>query len=207
MEKQDITRVLTVLGYGPLAYDESVKAFQKDKGLTVDGIVGPKTSAAMLQFPKKGMMAEVEIRAKYGEPGDIKNLVRFNSPYLLTVAWDKNVKVKGFECHAKVVDRLTAIHAEILSVYGQSAIGQLGIDLWGGCYNYRKMRGGDSWSRHSWGIAEDRDPDRNQLHETIATARFARPEYAAMIWIYYKHGFLSQGWEKGFDWMHFEAAL
>ena len=81
---------------------------------------------------------------------------------------------------------------------------ELGIDLFGGCFNYRKKRNGSAMSMHSWGIAIDLDPARNKLNETKRTARFARPEYKKMIDIFYDNGFISLGREYNYDYMHFE---
>lgn len=110
------------------------------------------------------------------------------------------------QCHRLIADKLLKVFNEILQVYGYDKIVELGIDLFGGCYNFRQMRGGSDWSRHSWGIAIDLDPSRNQLKETSKTARFAKPEYKQMIEIFYKHGFVNLGVEKNYDWMHFEIA-
>ena len=109
-------------------------------------------------------------------------------------------------CHKLVAANFEAVFKELLSIYGLPKIQELGIDLFGGCFNYRQMRGGTEWSRHAFGIAIDLDPSRNQLKETARTARFAGPEYKTMIDIFYKHGFKSLGREKDYDWMHFEIS-
>ncbi len=122
----------------------------------------------------------------------------------MRLAWDKATKINKIRCHKLVAENLTNIFTEILEVYGYEKIVSLGIDLYGGCFNFRKMRGGNDYSRHSWGVAIDLDPERNQLKETAKTARFARPEYKQMIDIFYKYGFVSLGREKNYDYMHFE---
>ena len=142
---------------------------------------------------------------KYGFPTESPNyLTVLNLPYPMKLAWDKNVFVNKITCHKLVVDKLELIFKEILHYYGLEKIKELGIDIYGGCYNFRKMRGGNDYSRHSWGIAIDLDPERNLLKETSKTARFARKEYKPMIDIFYKYGFVSLGREKNYDWMHFE---
>ena len=142
---------------------------------------------------------------KYGKPTQEGNyLVTINLPYPMRLAWDKKTKVNKMRCNGLVAKNFQDIFSEILQVYGLEKIQELGIDLFGGCFNFRAMRGGSDYSRHSWGIAIDLDPERNQLKETSKTARFARPEYKQMIDIFYKYGFISLGREKNYDWMHFE---
>ena len=106
--------------------------------------------------------------------------------------------------HKDVADAFLPVFNAILTTYGYERIVELGIDLYGGCCNFGKMRGASSWSTHSWGIGIDLDPARNTLKETAKTARFARPEYKDMIDIFYKHGFISLGREKNYDFMHFQ---
>ena len=143
--------------------------------------------------------------AKYGKPNQNGTyLVSIKLPYPMRLAWDKNTKVNTMRCHKLVAQNFTNVFNELLKVYGLSKIQELGIDLFGGCFAFRAMRGGSDYSRHSWGIAIDLDPERNQLKETSKTARFARPEYKPMIDIFYKHGFVNLGVEKNYDWMHFE---
>ena len=147
-----------------------------------------------------------QIIAKYGKPNETGKgyLVTINIPYPMRLAWDTSVTVTKVSCHRLIADKLLAVFNDLLAHYGYEEIKRLGIDLYGGCFNYRKMRGGTSWSLHSWGIAIDLDPARNTLKETKRTARFARPEYKPMIDIFYKHGFESLGVESDYDWMHFQ---
>ena len=151
------------------------------------------------------MLKTNDIINKYGKPNQNGTyLVSIKLPYPMRLAWDLDTKVTKMRCHKLVAGKFIKVFSELLSVYGLEKIQELGIDIYGGCFNFRKMRGGSDYSRHSWGVAIDLDPERNQLKETKKTARFARPEYNPMIDIFYKHGFIGLGVEKDYDWMHFE---
>lgn len=152
------------------------------------------------------MLTTQEAIKKYGTPNETGKgyLTTIVTPFPLRIAWDTDSTTTRVTCHKLIADRLLSVFKDLLAHYGHAKIKELGIDLYGGCFNYRKMRGGSSWSKHAWGIAVDLDPARNTLKETSATARFARPEYKPMIDIFYKHGFISLGMEKNYDWMHFE---
>lgn len=149
-------------------------------------------------------MKTSEIIKLYGQPGDTKNLTTIMLPYPMRIAWDLTKVTNKIQCHKAAASSLTKIFNELLESYGFTELERLGIDLFGGCYNFRQMRGGSDWSVHSWALAIDLDPARNTLKETKATARFARPEYQRMIDIFYKHGWYSLGKEKNYDWMHFQ---
>lgn len=152
------------------------------------------------------MLTTQQATKKYGTPTvtGAEYLVTLELPYPMRLAWDLDTKVSKMRVHKMVKDNFKGVFDDLLSHYGYEKLVELGIDLFGGCFAYRKMRGGSSWSKHSWGIAIDLDPVRNQLKETSATARFARPEYKPMIDIFYKNGFIGLGPEKNYDWMHFE---
>lgn len=154
-------------------------------------------------------LTQAQIEAKYGKANKTGAgyLTTLQLPYPMFLNWDTKTTIKSFQCHKLIKDRLFNVFNDILLHYGLDEIKRLQLDDYGGCFNYRLMRGGTKLSTHSWGISIDLDPDRNLLKETSATARFARPEYKPMIDIFYKHGFLSLGREKNYDFMHFETAI
>lgn len=151
-------------------------------------------------------MTTSQLIKKYGEPNEMGAgyLKKILLPYRMRIAWDTDTFVTSIMCHTLAADKFSAVFNDLLHHYGYPELSALGIDLFGGCFNYRKKRNGSSMSMHAWGLAIDLDPARNLLKETKATARFARPEYKPMIDIFYNHGFISLGVEKDYDWMHFE---
>lgn len=151
------------------------------------------------------MMTDEKIIEKYGTPGDEDNFIIVTLPYEMRLAFPPYQPVNKIRCHKLVENNLLKVFNELLTVYTEPEIKKLGIDLFGGCVNVRLMRGSKTkWSRHSWGIAIDLDPARNGLKTKKPIAQFSKPEYKPMIDIFYKHGFISYGIEKDFDWMHFE---
>lgn len=152
------------------------------------------------------MKTATQYLKKFGQPNQSGKgyLVQIELPYPMRIAWDTKTTVKKMSCHKDIAEPLKAVFNDILKAYGLDKIKELGIDLFGGCFNFRAMRGGTSYSTHAWGLAVDLDPARNTLKETKKTARFARPEYKTMIDIFYKHGFIGLGREQDRDWMHFQ---
>jgi len=153
------------------------------------------------------MITTPELMAKYGKPNESGTpyLVKIDLPYPMVLSWDKSVSVKSIKCHKLVAEQFKAIFAEILQVYGYDKVKELNIDVYGGCFNFRKMRGGSDWSRHSWGVAIDLSPEKNALKTRFAYSQFAKPEYAQLHAIFEKNGFENLGKVKGYDAMHWQV--
>lgn len=140
----------------------------------------------------------------YGPVGE--NQTSLILPYPMVLAWDTGVVVKKITCHEKVKDSLSIIFENTLKAYGITSIKKLRLNLFGGCLNVRRMRGGSSWSMHSWGCAVDIDPEHNQLKWGKDKATLARSEYDLFWKIIEGEGWVSLGRERNYDYMHFQAA-
>jgi hypothetical protein len=196
--------------FGPITERETLK-FQSTNGLKADGIVGPKTWAFVTRvsnntplsnkWPKQDYTSMVNF---YGPVGE--NQTRVEMPYKLKLAWAPTTELSRITCHQKVANSVYTIFEKTLKAYGEKDILKLRLDLFGGCLNVRRMRGGSAWSIHSWGTAIDLDPDRNQLRWGRDQAVFAKKEYEEFWKIVEAEGWTSLGRERNFDWMHFQAA-
>lgn len=140
----------------------------------------------------------------YGKPGS--NQVDAIMPYPLRVAWDLKSTVKKFSVHRLVKVNIERVFQRTLDYYGYERIKELHLDLWGGCLNVRKMRGGKNYSMHSWGIAVDMDPDRNGFKTSWKNAEFSKPAYKQWVQFWYDEGAINLGLERNFDPMHFQFA-
>jgi len=165
----------------------AVAAFQSSEKLVADGIAGTKTLKALFSEKTKSLYAggkeltalraEPEVSVAkgrwprqngcsnfYGPPGNPDCTAgTVNLGAAMRLAWDKTETVKSFHCHKIVAPYMSAIFEQTVRHYGEQKWRELGLDLFGGCYNLRPMRGGKAFSMHSWGIAVDIDPERNQL--------------------------------------------
>ncbi len=195
----------------------------------IDGYEGPQTRQALLELEARRDGREVEATAWrdlvtapppsarpsvwplqrdvekfYGKPGE--NQVTLALPRPMFIAWNPSQKVTRFSVHEKCHDAMLRCFQRIADAYTEDQAAVLGINLFGGCLNVRKMRGGSAMSMHSWGIAIDFDPARNQLKWGRDRARLARPDGETFWRIWEDEGFVSLGRLKNFDWMHVQAA-
>lgn len=178
-----------------------IRALQTLIGTTPDGFWGPKSTAACQAHLRK-LMPKVSPWPKsdsaslikfYGEPGDESNLINLPAPVPMRYGVRE---IKTIRCHRKVGDSL----ARALTEAYKSA--PAFVENYDGCFNFRKMRGGTSYSLHAWGAAIDLSAETNGNHThwpTAATMPLSVMEAFA------REGWLSAGafWSR--DSMHFQS--
>lgn len=140
----------------------------------------------------------------FGNQGD--QLISVQLPYTHKFSWQLDKKINAFKCHAKVADSISSVLTKVLNHYGPDEIKRLRLDVWGGCFNIRPIRGGTKPSMHSWGIAIDYDPNRNKLKWGADKAVFAGEAYRPWWEFWEEEGWVSLGRARNFDWMHLQAA-
>jgi peptidoglycan hydrolase-like protein with peptidoglycan-binding domain len=225
----DIQRLLKHHGFDPGPVDgkagarttNAVMAFQIANGLSADGRVGPLTEAALTGDNRPEAVGEVSLPPPpspatgswplqkdcmtfYGGVGLNQKMLPL--PYPMRLAWKKTVTVTRISVHSKVFDSAGRAFAKIATTFDAKDRTNLGLDLFGGSMNVRRMRGGSAYSMHAWGIAIDFDPERNQLQWDHGTARLARPDAVEFWKIWEAEGWISLGRAHDKDWMHVQAA-
>ena len=209
-----------------LSVDEQIEFWKRNPKLSPEApgpvVMSAVSTAAPLITPR--LLTTAEILKTYGNPGDPDNLTTITTPFTMRLAWDPSKPVTKITCHKKIAVPLGNVLSDILAHYGAARVKELGIDLFGGCLNYRPQRGLEKkyaaaikaknyelantyLSRHSWATAFDLDPARNDLKTRAPKAQFSKPEYKLMVDICYQHGFIGYGRERNNDYMHFEIGV
>lgn len=124
-------------------------------------------------------------------------------PAPLKLSWG-DARVTTFRAHKRLVPAFTAAFAALFAdPEAWASIGDFG-----GCYNFRTVRGKNALSRHSWGIAIDMDVLDNPMFGVVPRVH---PRVRAIM---REHGFAWGGatiWGGDFPWarrdaMHFEPS-
>jgi hypothetical protein len=133
-------------------------------------------------------------------------LVTMGLPYPMRLSWDTATTVRKITCHKAVQRDLAAILSEIYALYGRdmAQVRARRMDLYGGCYNFRRMRGLANLSMHSYGIAIDLDPERNPIGVKWKHGEGMMP--GEVVDIFAAHGWTWGGlWRTRPDAMHFQS--
>lgn len=175
---------------------------QAHVGTVPDGFWGRKSIAAC-QKHLRGLMpkpspwpssSRSSLSRFYGSAGDESKLENLTVSDLGVKYYGQ--KVKTVRCNAKVAESLGRIlqelsktHPEVLADYN-------------GCFNFRRMRGGSSYSLHAYGAAIDFMAGSNGLR-TSWPSRATMP--ITVMEAFAREGWIAAGAFWGRDAMHFQA--
>lgn len=145
-----------------------------------------------------------------GAPGLTESLDKVNLPFPVVLAWKPSYNIRQFSAHKLVTRHIELVYADLAKL-DKHLINRAGIQLWGGCYEFRPVRGTETrdkppFSAHSWGIAVDTDPVRNGLFMKAPKANLSHAEFDPIHDIWARYGFLNMGHVIGRDYMHHEAS-
>lgn len=181
-----------------------IQHIQERIGVVSDGRWGPISQAALRKHlmalmpkPYRFPQSYREMFEFYGTPGTpvvpCKGLTRIDTAKLNNLIYEGK-RVRSVQCHEKIAVPLL----NFLTEMNDSEFHKI-LQLYGGCYNPRKVKGGSNISDHAWGAAIDLDAGKNKL-------KWHWPMQAHMPLEVYemaaKYGASSLGWTGNFDAMH-----
>lgn len=177
--------------------DPEALATFKDADAHEDPFIVPQNS----NWPKQSASS---MDRYFGAKGTNQGSLKL--PFPMRIAWNKDQTCTKITLNKRVIESAGRAFEKIASHYDARARTRLGLDLFGGSLNVRRMRGGSAWSIHSWGCAIDFDPERNQLKWNNRKATLASSQCEAFWEFWEEEGWISLGRARNYDWMHVQAA-
>lgn len=139
------------------------------------------------EVAKIGRYSNADMQRAFGVVGE--GTIRTELPYPMRLAWDTDTVVSHTQVHHLVARALQDALQAVLDHYGATAVTTLGLDLLGGVFNKRHMRGGTTWSSHAWGVSIDINPAGNPFRAHTSDTTFVNPAYTEFARIMVQHGF------------------
>ncbi|MER9546467.1 M15 family metallopeptidase [Mesorhizobium sp. M0437] len=130
-----------------------------------------------------------------------QNLVQIAQPWSMVLSWAVNTPVSHFRIHRLCASSLQRVFDSIWakSEQSQEQINSWGLNLFGGSYNFRPVRGSSRLSCHAFGCAIDFDPDHEQMRTPGHMAREVVKSFTDEGW------FWGGNFRERKDPMHFQA--
>lgn len=189
-----------------------IKHIQTRIRTTHDGFWGPKSEAACRAYLRSLMPRpavapasdQTSLTKFYGPPGERDGaeppMSPVEVPFPMFLYQPDGQRVKNIRVHERCAPALHAVLADFAK-WSEQARHAAGLDLFFGCYNPRRMRGGTLPSLHARAAALDFDASRNGNHTHWPTA--ATMPIEAME-VFASHGWLPAGAMWSRDAMHFQ---
>jgi hypothetical protein len=135
------------------------------------------------------------------------------SEHLVPVATPFPMHMDDLPIHSIQVNKIAAasLSRVLINIWNAcghnvSQVGDCGCDVYSGCWAVRPIRGGRTWSMHSFGLAIDVNAPENGLAEPASRTLFQADSIPVKA-------FKQENWVWGGDWkgrrdaMHFQAAI
>ena len=103
------------------------------------------------------------ITEECGTAGNRDMMVKIPFPFHMYLNGDKKAVCKNFYGNKLIAFAVVDALQEILDIFGIDFIRKNGLDNYGGCFEFRPVRGGTRQSDHSWGMAIDYLPHLGKL--------------------------------------------
>lgn len=129
------------------------------------------------------------------------NLVKWTPPYPLFYS-EHHAPLHTLLVHKLCVPTFDLAFKQVLGHFGAEGVKRNRLDICGGTYNFRPMRGGSRLSAHAYGIAIDMDPDHNPFPHRWITDGLNMDFVNIMM----ESGFWWRGYHGDIDPMHFQCA-